>query len=270
MFSGVGYALTTAGIIVNMGYYFQKRRNLMISIIFAVVGVAMFLSAPTGLVMMDIYGLSSSFLIIAGLYAQTCVLGMLCKPSSLEKQIHNQRRIRTKLSEERLSSHFNFSLLCNKAFLCFLISTTTWNFALVTALMHLPNYLKINGGSDSEIGWLMTAFAIGNTFGRLNGSFCVSKERMDILTVHIVTVGLGGVTTSLFPLYAHSSIGKYAFTIVLGILCGFPNSLMTPLSIRFVGVSMLPEANGLSYFFCGIGVFSGPFVTGKDPFSIYS
>ena len=263
IFSGIGYSLTTAGIIVNLGYYFQKRRNFMISIIFVVVGVGMFLSAPVGLIIKDTYGLSSSFLILAGMYAQTCVLGMLCKPSSCERKFQKERRTRAKLSKDTLSSHFNFSLICNKPFLCFLISSCTWNFALVTALMHLPNYLKINGGTDSEIGWLMTAFAIANTFGRLGGSLCVRKESINTLTVHIVSIGIAGIITSLFPFYSTNIAGKYSFSILLGFLCGFPNVLMTTLSIRFVGVSMLPEANGLSYFFCGIGVSTGPIVTGK-------
>ena len=41
------------------------------------------------------------------------------------------------------------------------------------------------------------------------------------------------------------------------------NSLDTVLSIRFVGADMLSEATSLSYFFCGIGVSTGPVITGK-------
>lgn len=98
--SGIGLALTTAGIIVNIGYYFQKRRNLMVTIMFVVPGIGMLISAPMGLLIFDTYGLSSSFLILAGLFAQTCVFGVLCKPSSLEKQFHIQRKISS-------SEHFN-------------------------------------------------------------------------------------------------------------------------------------------------------------------
>ena len=66
-----------------------------------------------------------------------------------------------------------------------------------------------------------------------------------------------------FPLYSHQKLGQFIFSILLGICCGYPNSVMTTLSIRFVGVSMLPEAHGLSYFFCGIGMSGGTIVTGK-------
>ena len=236
----------------------------MISINFVLVGVGMFASAPMGLAITNIYGLSSSFLILAGVYLQTCVLGVLCKPSSFELTNQKERRTRTKLSKDGISSHFNFLLISNKAFLCFLISTCTWNFALSTALMHLPNYLKINGGTDFEIGRLMTAFSIANTCGRLSASVCEGKENINTLTVHVVSLGLAGIITSLFPLYSNFNVGKYLFSILLGLFCGFPSALMTTLSIRFVGASMLPEANGFSFFFSGIGVTLGPVITGKE------
>ena len=236
----------------------------MVSLAFVFIGVGMFLSAPLGLYILDLYGLSSSFLILAALYSQTCVLSVLCKPSSVERKIHRERRMSSDNAKhsQNSASYFNFAVVCNKAFLIFLLSTCTWNFALIAALMHLPNYLKVNGQSASEIGWMMTSFSIANTLGRLCGAFFSSRNNLDTLLIHIVTVGLAGVITVLFPLYSVSNVGKYAFSILFGLLCGVPNAIMTTLSIKFVGVAMLPEANGLSYFFCGIGVTAGPVVTG--------
>ena len=237
----------------------------MISINFVLVGVGMFCSAPLGLLIIESYGLSSLFLILAGIYAHTCVLGMFCKPSSLEREIQEERRTRVNVTKDGHSScHlFKFSLICNKPFLCFLISSCTWNFALISATIHLPNYIKLNGGTDIEIGWVMTAFAIANTLGRVGGTISVCKEYFNALTVHIVSVGLGGIGMSCFPLYSDYYVSKYVFSIFLGLLCGCPNSLVTVLSIRFVGTEMLSEAHGFSYLFCGIGVSTGPVITGE-------
>ena len=235
----------------------------MITIMFVMPGFGMFASSPLGLMILDNYGLSSSFLILAAVQAQTCSFGVLCKPSSLELEFHKQRKIKALHSDENKRSYFNVSLLLNKAFLCFLVSTFTWNFALVAALMHLPNYLKVNGGTDSDITWLMTSFAIANIIGRLLGTYFNTNKKVDTLTFHILFVSIGGVSTVLFPLYSHQTVGQFIFSILLGICCGYPNAVMTTLSIRFAGVSLLPEANGLSYFFSGIGTSGGSFVTGK-------
>ena len=248
-----------------IGFYFDERRSLMISINFALVGVGMFFSAPLGLLIIDSYGLSSLFLILAGIYGHACVLGVICKPSSLERKVKKERRAHAHVPKHghSLRSLFKFSLIYNKPFLCFLLSSSTWNFALITAAIHLPNYIRLNGGTDIEIGWVMTVFAIGNTLGRVAGTICVSKEFIDPLTVHIVSIGLGGIIMLCFPLYSAFDVGNYMFSILLGLLCGCPNSLDTVLSIRFVGADMLSEATSLSYFFCGFGVSTGPVVTGK-------
>ena len=95
----------------------------MVTIIFLVPGIGMLISAQVGLLIFDAYGLSSSFLILAGLFAQTCVFGM---PSSLEKQFHIQRKISTsELFNAVTGKYFYFavSLICNKAFFFFLSST---------------------------------------------------------------------------------------------------------------------------------------------------
>ena len=235
----------------------------MITIMFVMPGFGMFASSPFGLIILDKYGLSSSFLIVAAVYAHTCIFGMLCKPSSLELEFHKQRKIKTADCDKNKRSYFNISLLLNKAFLCFLLSSCTWNFALVAALMHLPNYLKVSGWTDSDIGWLMTSFAIANTIGRFSGTIFNTHKNIDTLTIHILFVAVGGILTIFFPLYSQQKIGQFAFSILLGMCCGCPNAIMTTLSIKFVGVAMLPEANGLSYFFSGVGVSAGSVVTGK-------
>ena len=241
----------------------------MITVMFVMPGFGMFAASPIALVIIDNYGLSSSFLIIAAMYAQTCIFGMLCKPSSLELEFHKQRKLKTDQSDDK-RSYFDVSLLLNKAFLCFLVSTCTWNFALVAALMHLPNYLRVNGGTDSDITLLMTSFAIANIIGRLSGTFFNMHKKLDTLLFHIIFISIGGISTVLFPLYSQHKVGQFMFSILLGICCGYPNSVMTTLSIRFVGVSMLPEANGLSYFFCGIGTSGGSVVTGTCKISLIS
>ncbi|KAH3809531.1 hypothetical protein DPMN_137904 [Dreissena polymorpha] len=51
--------------------------------------------------------------------------------------------------------------------------------------------------------------------------------------------------------------GIYIFTVQLGVLTGWPTSMMTPLSLGFVGLDKLSEAYRLAYLFCGFGVTVG-------------
>ena len=54
----------------------------------------------------------------------------------------------------------------------------------------------------------------------------------------------------------------YVFAAAVGLYTGGPNSIMTPISLKMVGMEYLSSAHGLERFFCGLGYFSGPPVAG--------
>ncbi|WAR28118.1 MOT12-like protein [Mya arenaria] len=138
---GTGYGMSSSGIICSLGFYFKRYQNQALSCAFLVVGVAMFVSAPLGLYLIDKFGLSQAFLILASVQLQMCVVGVICRPSTIEQDVR--------------------------------------------ALKNL-----------------------------------------------------------------------------LGLFTGWPNAMMTPLSLSFVGITKLSEAYGLAYLFCGIGVSTGPVLIG--------
>ncbi|XP_045200003.2 monocarboxylate transporter 13-like [Mercenaria mercenaria] len=189
-----------------------------------------------------------------------CVCGMISKPSSIEKEVHGQKKRDRKFAGESTSKTcLDVTLMRNCPYACFLLSISTWNFSLCVAIMHLPNYVSTLGGSNRDIGLLMTSFSIANTIGRLLGSLTISKIRNKCL---YGVLGLTGVITSLFVFYSDFTGGTYIFAIQLGMFIGWPNSMMTPLSLRFVGVHKLSEAYGLAYIFCGLGGSTGPVLIG--------
>ena len=212
---------------------------------------------------------------MASVNIQICVIGMLCKPSSIEKQIHTERQLSLeKETQEKLIPHdkkkvskvfFNTALLKNIPFICFLLSTASWNFALTVAIMHLPNYISTSAGSSALINQIMMSFSIGHIVGRTLGCLSVSYKENISLYLHIGSLGIGGALTAAFPLYSHYTSGNFVFSVLLGLICGPPSSMATVLATMFVGVAMLPEAYSLVYVFGGIGVTTGPVIVGKLP-----
>lgn len=227
-------------------------------------GVAIFVSAPLGLFLISTFGLSRTLLILGCTQAQLIVIGTICKPSVIEKEVQINKKIYLKTKENSvIKSYIDLSLLTKLPFLLFLISISAWNFGITVASMHLPNYVSIMGGSAGEIAVLMTSFSIANLTGRVLGSLTVSKFNEMCLKVNTTVLGIAGVLTSLFVFYSRLKGGSFLFALQLGLFTGWPNSMMTPLSVRFVGVSKLSEAYGLAYLFCGFGVSTGPVLISK-------
>lgn len=225
----------------------------------------MLISAPFGLYLIDQHGLTTSFLILACIEAHVCVFGMLSRPSSIEKKVKAMRQVdRERDSKFTSKSYLDLTLLKNIPFSCFLLSTSAWNFALTVAIMHLPNYLAVLGGSKRDIGLLMTSFSVSNVIGRSLGSLIMSKLHEKCIIFHVIVLGLSGLLTSLFLLYSDITGGTYIFAIQLGIFTGWPNVMMTPISVSFVGLSKLSEAYGLAFVFCGFGTSTGPVLIGNS------
>ena len=272
LFIGLGYCCSSAGLVVALGFYFRRWRNHVISLSYVLVGFGIFTAAPFGLYIIETYGIRSAFLIMACVNLQICVVGMISRPSSIERKVQSERlngleetKGLTPINKEEKTFRllFNVALLKQMSFVCFLVSTASWNFGLTVAIMHLPNYMRTDSGNEGQTGIIMTAFSIGHIIGRVLGCLGVSKGGKLPLLLHIGSLGIGGSLTAAFPLYSQHFSGKLKFSIILGLSCGVPSSMATVLSTMFVGVAMLPEAYSFIYFFGGIGVTTGPVVAGE-------
>ncbi|KAL4230169.1 hypothetical protein ACF0H5_010554 [Mactra antiquata] len=257
---GLGNGLIFAGVNCVVALYFKKWRDTVLSAFFLTVSFGMFLSVPLGLFIINNLGLSSTFLFLACLQAQICIVGVICKPSVIENKIHLKKK--ENRASQISTSCFDLSLLKNIPYLGFLCSSTTWNFALCAIVVHMPYYVTVLGGTDGNIAYLMTTLSVSNIVGRLIGAVTVSRLHHKSIYIHLLVLGICGICSALFPFYSKLKGGLYVFAIQLGIFVGWPNSMMTALSLSFVGVEKLSEATSLVYVFSGIGVLIGPVLTG--------
>ena len=262
---------------VSLGYYFHERRNTVISLSMAVIGLGMFIASPLSLYLLNTYGLKGTFMIVGAFTSHVCICGVICKPSSSEKAIQQERAIeKNKRRNERESSNlpflsnklksivsrFNINLFRNIPFMLFLVSTVTWNIMQSICLMHLPYYIVTKGFPESSITLIMTVFGVSNTVGRFLSALTVGAGGIDSLTLHVGMLGVAGVVTLTFPLYSDLDSAGYIYAAVAGFYTGGPNTIMTPITIRLVGVKDISSAHGLEIFFCGIGVLAGPPIAG--------
>lgn len=275
-FPGIGNSMASVPFSVTLGHYFNKRRNIVISLSMAVIGLGMFIASPFSLYLLNSYGLKGTFLIIGAFNAHICICGVICKPSSVEILIQKQRRVNNiketsrkqesnylSASRKFLSKIFNMNLISNIPFLLFLFSTSTWNLMQSVCLIHLPNYIVRKGFPESAITGIMTVFGVSNTLGRFLAALTAGPGGVDSLMLHVGMLGVAGVATLAFPVYSHFDSAGYIYAAVAGLYTGGPNSVMTPITLQLVGVRDLASAHGLEIFFCGIGVMAGPPIAGK-------
>ncbi|KAL4230696.1 transmembrane transport [Mactra antiquata] len=257
---GIGHGLIVAGINCVVALYFEKRRDTVLASIVLAASFGMFLGAPLGLYVINNCGLSSTFLFLACLQAQLCIVGVICKPSVIENKFLSKMKINR--AGQSSVTCLDMSMLNNISYLGFLCSSVTWNFALGAVLVHLPYCVTVFGGSNSEIAYIMTSLTVANVVGRLLGVLTVSRFHPRGLHVHVLMTAVCGICSILFPFYSNLRGGLYIFGIQIGLLLGWPNSMMTSLSLSFVSVDKLSESTSLVFLFCGIGVVSGPILTG--------
>ncbi|XP_045201857.2 monocarboxylate transporter 12-like [Mercenaria mercenaria] len=271
---GIGNSFAFIPLPIMLAYYFRKWRNIVIALSQTTIGISMFIASPFIVSLLETYGLKGSFLIVSGFVSHVCVCGLICMTNSEEIKIKRSKRRahihgdyldsndKVRQFSKRLSGKFSFDLVTNIPLILFLLSTFTWNFLLSACAMHLPKYMLYRGLGNSAIVTVMTILGLCNTLGRFLAALTVGNGGLDSMTLHVGMLGVIGIITILLPLYSKYSSAGFIFAALCGFYTGGPNSLMTPIIIRIIGMERLSAAHGLLYFSCGVGVISGPPFTG--------
>jgi hypothetical protein len=111
----------------------------------------------------------------------------------------------------------------------------------------------------------MIIYGVSNTVGRfLSALTTETAAGFDTLKVHIVTLALAGVVTLTFRLYSDFDNAVYVYAACSAIFTGFPNSVMSSITIRLVGLKDFSTGHGMELFFCGIGILTGPPLAGRQ------
>ncbi|XP_053402334.1 monocarboxylate transporter 9-like [Mercenaria mercenaria] len=265
---GIGNSFAAIPPSVLLAYHFEKWRNTILSFKEVLVGVGMFIASPILFWFLDMFGINGSFLIVCGMTLQICVGGLICAPNSEERKLR-KTKCKTQIKNSNASfkmflknvkstTILSLRLFKNGSLILFLFSTLAWNVAFSAFSLHLPRYMVTKGFGNMAVVTVMTIFGLCNTLGRLCAATTVGKGGLDSNILHIGMLGVLSLSAILFPLYGRWSSAGFVLAALNGFYSGGPNALMTPITISLVGIDKLSSGYGLAFFFCGVGVLTGP------------
>ncbi|XP_067670315.1 monocarboxylate transporter 2-like [Haliotis asinina] len=268
---GFGVSLMETAAIVITGHYFNKYRPLASGIQTSGAGWGMLIGAPLVRFLLDTLGLSGMFLIMGGVGANSCVCGMLMRPSPFEnrrsstsdnvlEQGENTNRHPLSYFVGRLKGIMNEfkQVLSNVSFLLYAISSAAWSLGESAFQIHLPNYAESKGTSPQRSAMLFSAMGISSMIARVLGGFAANDPAIDSLILYMGTVGVAGVTIMVFTLFSSSYLQQVIFSCLYGIYTGGPIALFNPITVTLLGVKRLATGYGAKNLFVGISLLLGP------------
>ncbi|KAL8596012.1 hypothetical protein ACOMHN_018324 [Nucella lapillus] len=150
------------------------------------------------------------------------------------------------------------AVLTHKAFMFHCASTLAANIHISGIYLHLPEYVLTKGTSSNQAAALFIAVGLSSLLSRLASGFATMDAKIESLTLNMGMMGLCGVSTIFFPLFADTYTGQLVFSALFGLYTGGLYALISVLSVYFMGISLLPTALGVLAFMMGVGYVSGP------------
>ena len=117
---------------------------MAVSVIACLGGFSLFIASPLAFALLKEFGLSGTFLILAGLNAHICVIAVICKPSTIEKNLKIAKRLT--IEYEQAEQSCDKTLFCDKTIVPY-SSETAEN----QTYYPRPNHLLLNSDNDNEL-----------------------------------------------------------------------------------------------------------------------
>ncbi|XP_046378151.2 monocarboxylate transporter 14-like [Haliotis rufescens] len=274
---GIGFLDTSANVI--NGHYFQKYLPLASGLQVSGGGSGMLIGAPLVRLLLDTFGLSGTFLLLGAIGANTCVCGMMFRPSPHEQQagtktretpgdltnnlvdqeVEEQPEVRTSCLQRLRSTVSEMrTVLSNVSFMLYVLSYTLWGFGESIIYVHLPNFAESKGTSQQNSAMLYTAMGITSIIARVLAGFAGNDPAIGVFMLHTGMLGVAGVLIMMCPLLASSFTLQLLFCSIYGIYSGGPVAFLNPIIVDLVGVKQLATGYGMVNFIGGFGLLLGP------------
>jgi hypothetical protein len=255
---------------VVIGYYFSRYKSLAASLASTGGGLGWIASGPITQTLLDVYGLHGTFLFMAALSSHLFISALLYRPTNSLKQD-------VLMPMQKSASNYNVSSMLSriwnrlKAMCLMLKDLKLWMFYLsnmclslstTIVFMHFPELALEHGIKEYEVPFLISISGVGSLCSRLLVGSAVGKNGIDLFTLYSSTLGIIGVTTLLFPLYAATYSGQLVYMILFGVYTAPSICQMTPILMELVGVDTLATAFGINLVMQGVGAVVGPILAG--------
>ncbi|XP_041348787.1 monocarboxylate transporter 12-like [Gigantopelta aegis] len=265
---GLGLGLSNTSSVVILGYYFKEDTSVAAGITVTGGGLGMFVYPVLTDFLLETYGLRGTFLILGGVVFQSCVCGMLMRPSEFE---HSRREMflsgqnRRQLVIHAISGGDYTqccSILTNIPFLLLVFSYFTVSLATSSLYLYLPDYFVQRGASLQTASFSLSVSGIGSIVSRLTTGFAANDPRIGSILLLAGMTGLIGVLALFINLFSVTSAGQLSYGFLLGLYTGGLWVVSGPSALSLLGVERLATGFGLLMLSIGLGYLVGPPLAG--------
>ncbi|XP_052093759.1 monocarboxylate transporter 12-like isoform X2 [Mytilus californianus] len=269
LIAGTSQSLIYTGVLISVGYYFDKGRSIATGVVVNGCGVAMLALPPIMHQCVSSFGIHGAFLLIGAAFFQCAVFGALMRPNSVE--MNSRKEKKTKNTEElydnqcvRLGNSIRNSLseLGTVEFFLFCISSFCWNVSFNISILYFPKYFKTNGVSKYDVSYLISATGIGNICGRYLVGLAASDREIGSRLLYFGQFSLIGIFTLFLPFYKNYAI-QFLYMTAFGMYTGGVWILQTVIVVELVSLSNLASGFGIVMFCGGLGQLAVPLIAGS-------
>ncbi|XP_029214258.2 monocarboxylate transporter 10-like [Acropora millepora] len=255
---GIGASMSYLPTLRSLPYWFSRRIGLANGIVTAGSGVGTIAMGPIMQLAVNRLGWANSTRVLAGMLS-------LCTIGSLLYRVPNQNNKTAEKAEREEKPQrppiFDISVFCNKAFLVWCISLSTFMMGYFVPFVHLPAYAEECGIPNSQSSTLVGMMSVGSTFGRLIFGKLGDHPKVNRLycfQTAMLVIGVADTLSTLTKSYA----GLVVYMVVFGVFDGCFVVFLAVLCADIVGVDKVSAGIGVQFFFMAITSIAGPPVAG--------
>lgn len=260
IFAGFGMCFAHLSSYLATGRVLVKKKGMGVSLITAGAGLGAFISPQFNRLVLDAYGWKGTFLLLAGVNFNMCVLGFLIR--CLTKPIYNMKTCPEDAEPQSLIKSLNLHLFKNVPYMIFLLcQPVIWCF-YTGVVVFIVDVARTRGYDLEAASFLLSAITIAHVAGSLLGGMLDTVFHIPALISCSVSLVLCGLLSICFAFFS-----SYGVMITLAIGHGVLLAILD-VSVPIVLFKMSDPASyssALSYMF-GLSGFSdiasGP-ISGK-------
>ncbi|XP_069071595.1 monocarboxylate transporter 13-like isoform X2 [Pleurodeles waltl] len=243
LLSGIGYALVFTPSIGSVARYFKKKRNLATGLAFTGVGISSFVFSPLFQYLVDSYSWRGALIIVSGMTLNLLVCGALLRPLTLKEDVAEAEEVDASRCKQ-CSVLFGLPLLSHWPFMRYVLAILLINTGYFIPYVHLVAHAQVEGFSEYQSAFLMSAAAVIDICGRLISGWLADRGTFKLQHLLTFWTALTGLSLISVPLGQ-----SYYGLLTISLLYGLGAGAMTP-----VVFSLVPQIVGIRQLLGGLGL----------------
>ncbi|XP_077865271.1 monocarboxylate transporter 12-like [Saccoglossus kowalevskii] len=287
---GVGHGLTRGPSGAMVGRYFKKRYAIASGISAVGGGFGSFVLAPLQRFLIDNYGWSGAFIVVAGIVLHLCISGLLLRPIHLGNNIKDTDELKIEQDVKECATHEstyvstnNLDHVINRAWCCkdvlsvcghlglhlftdamfsiLMIHALLFGFGVNVPAIHIVKRADNIGVTRSESAVMLSVFGITLMISAVAQGFVVDLLHLCKIKSYGAGCFLFGLCIIIVPA-TDDFISMCVVMAILGAARGVFAALHVVVTKTVVGAEKLTSGYGLYLFFVGLGQLIGPVAAG--------